>query len=139
MPVDGKGGKGAEQPGPRSPVQREHGAGQPRAAFHVEDLQRLADLPVRHLLVLEPLRLGPSDILSGPPATKLDVVFLAQPVRSVVRRDVREIEEAGTHSLLCRVGIRRSCALLLPDSQALGPQLLCPGLVARLFGLPDLS
>ncbi len=63
--VDGKGGQRTQQPRPRAPVQREHRPRQPRAAFHVEDLQGLTDLPVRHLLMLERAD-GPSRSRSCP-------------------------------------------------------------------------
>ena len=111
----------AEQPCPRAPVEREHRAGQPRPPLHVEDLQRLADLPVRRVLVVEPFRLRPPEVLAGPPPADLHVVLLARPRRRLLGRDVREVEQPGAHSLGGRIGLGRRHALVLAHLQALGP------------------
>ena len=113
--VDGEGGQRPQQPGPRAPVEGEHGPGQPRAALHVEDLQRLADLPVRDLLVRRPFGRRPPGVLPRPPPADFHVVVLAQAVRRVLRRDVGQVEQPGLALLQQLVGPGGRGALVLAE------------------------
>ena len=106
VPVDGERGQRPQQARPRPAVEGEHGAGEARAALHVEDLQRLPDLPVRDLLVLQPSGFRPPEVLAGPPPADLHVVVLAGPVRRVLGRDVGEVEQSGPDLLAQHVGLR---------------------------------
>ncbi len=137
--VDGEGRQRAEQARARPAVEREHGAGQPCPAFHVEQLQGLADLPVRHLLVVRPARLGTPEVLPRPPPADLDVVVLALPVGRVLGWDVGEEEQSDAHLLLRRVGLGGGRALVCTEGATAGAELGGLGVVALLLGLPDLT
>ncbi len=139
MAVDGERGERAQQPRTRATVEGEHGAGEPRAALHVEHLQGLADLPVRDPLVFGRLRLRPPEVLPRPPAADFHVVLVAHSVGRVVRRDVGQVEQARPDPPRRFIGCARCGALVLSDAQALRPQLGRPRVVARLPGLADLA
>ena len=121
MAVDGERGERAQQPRTRATVEGEHGAGEPRAALHVEHLEGLADLPVRDLLVLEPSGLRPPEVLPGPPAADLHVVLVARAVRRVRRRDVGQVEQARPDPLRRCVGRARRRALVLAERAGSAP------------------
>ena len=118
MPVDGERGEGPQQPGTRTAVEGEHRPGQACPALHVEDLQRLTDLPVRDVVMLGPPGVGPTLVLPGPPAAEFHVVGLARPVRRVVCRQVGKIEQPRADLLRQDIGLRRGDALLCAEFAA---------------------
>ena len=122
----------------RTPVEREHRSGQLRPALHVEDLERLADLPMRHPLVCESLGLRPPETLPRPPPADLDIVLLTQPVRCVVGGNVGQEEQARAHLLLQRLRFGRSSPFLASESAAAGAELVRAHVVAVPFGLSHL-
>ena len=82
--VQRESGQRPQQAGAGAPVEGEHGTRETGAPFHVEQLQRLADLPVRDVLVVGSPRFGRTRLLAGPPAAYLDVVGVALPVGNLV-------------------------------------------------------
>ena len=67
----------------------------------------MADVPVRHLLMGAPERLGDAVVLAGPPPADLDVVAVTFTVGHLVGGDVGEIEERLADPLPLRLGLGR--------------------------------
>jgi hypothetical protein len=101
----------------------------------MEPARRLADLPVRHVLVVQPDGLGRAGVLARPPTADLDIVGLAGPVGYLVRRDVGQVEQPLADPFPGRLGRRRHLALLVAEEATLLAGLLGPCLVARPLGL----
>ena len=102
-----------------TPVQGEHRARETGPALHVEELERLADLPVRDLLVARPGGFGRPDVDAGPPATDLDVVGFTGAGRRILVGDVRKVKEPISDLLSVDVGLNRRRTLVVAVARRL--------------------
>ena len=89
--------------------------------------------------MVEAFGLRPALVLPGPPAPDLDVVLFPGTRRRLVGRDVGQVEQSGPHRLPEHVHLGRRSPLLFAELSASGAQLVGPGVVAGLLGLPDLA
>ena len=119
--VEGERGERPQQPGPGPAVEGEHRAGQPGAAGHVEQAERLAHLPVGHPLVVGGDRgSGWPSLGARPPSPHHHVVLGPGPVGRVLRRQVGQVEEGRAH-LLAQVVGRGGRRSLVGPSRRLSP------------------